>query len=198
MNDKEIIQKIQSTALINEAIRFLYVSYYDKLESFVIKNNGKKEDAEDIIQDTMVIFVKVVKNGKFKQESTISTFLNAIARNLWFEKLRKTKSELSRIEKWGSESQYQWYDMNQEIQKKEALGLVGQLFNNLGDTCKKLLSLFYFEELSMKEILPQTNYENEQVLRNKKAKCMKALLEKINSKPQWASTMRAALQKIRS
>ena len=51
----------------------------------------------------------------------------------------------------------------------------------LGENCKKILLLFYYENRSMKEILAELPYENEQVVRNKKSKCLKKLETLVKS-----------------
>jgi len=67
--------------------------------------------------------------------------------------------------------------------------LVGQL----GDTCKKILLAFYYENLSMREILDLLDYENEQVVRNKKYKCLKQLEKMILEKPILKQTLKNLL-----
>jgi DNA-directed RNA polymerase specialized sigma subunit len=49
------------------------------------------------------------------------------------------------------------------------------VIDKLGENCKKILLLYYFENKNMKEILETLPYENEQVVRNKKSKCLKKL-----------------------
>ena len=50
-----------------------------------------------------------------------------------------------------------------------------KVMDQLGENCKKILLLFYYENKSMKEIVTELPYENEQVVRNKKSKCLKKL-----------------------
>jgi len=56
----------------------------------------------------------------------------------------------------------------------------------LGEPCKKILTLFYYDNLSMKEIVEHLPYENEQVVRNKKYKCLQALTGLIKDNPAIA------------
>jgi hypothetical protein len=46
----------------------------------------------------------------------------------------------------------------------------------------------------MKEILATMNYENDQVLRNKKHKCLKQLEQMLTIDPALAKTLKDALQ----
>lgn len=195
--DKEVLLKIRSSQQLNAAVSYLYQTYYGRLETIILRNNGSNEDAQDIIQETMVTFINIVQQGKFRGESGINTFLQAITKNLWLERLRKVKAEHQRHEKWSSAENPNSIDLEAEFQYKEATDTVAGIFKGLSETCQKILHLFYFKDLSMKEILPKMNYENEQVLRNKKSKCMKTLMQKIKANPAWADTMKNALQKLR-
>lgn len=73
--------------------------------------------------------------------------------------------------------------------KSEVLRVVGEL----GETCRKILLLFYYENMSMKEILDVTDYETEQVVRNKKYKCLKQLEQMIMEKPFLKETLKNLL-----
>ncbi len=196
LSDREVLLKIRSADQMNSAISYLYQHYYGRLEALIRRNSGSMEDAQDIIQETMIAFVNMVRQDRFRGEAAISTFLHAIARNLWLDRLRKNQSEWSRIDKWAMEAD-EFEDLERNMQHKEATDMVAEIFKNLGEGCQKLLHLFYFREMSMREILPEMNYENEQVLRNKKAKCMKMLLEKVKAEPQWANHIKIALQQHR-
>ena len=71
-----------------------------------------------------------------------------------------------------------------------------QLMNvvdSLGDGCKKILLAFYFDNLAMKDILKTTDYENEQVVRNKKYKCLKQLEQMIARQPNLAKNLQSIL-----
>ena len=63
---------------------------------------------------------------------------------------------------------------------------LSSLLNKLGESCRKILELFYYENLSMKEIVSHLHYENEQVVRNKKYKCLQQLTDMIRKNPQAA------------
>jgi len=52
-----------------------------------------------------------------------------------------------------------------------------------------LLMLFYYEGLSIKEMLNYLPYENEQVVRNKKYKCLQQLTEIMKNHPLIAGQL---------
>jgi len=69
------------------------------------------------------------------------------------------------------------------------------LLHELGESCRKILELFYFENLSMKEIVSQMHYENEQVVRNKKYKCLQQLTDKMKQNPLAAQQITELISK---
>ena len=86
-------------------------------------------------------------------------------------------------------------DISSYLSYKEAQTTIAELFERMGETCKHILTLFYYENLSMKEILKETSYENEQVLRNKKYKCLKELTNIIQQSPTIFNNVKSALQR---
>lgn len=177
--DAELIQNIKNNKNLNAAIGFIYQEYFEYLNSFIISNSGSEQDAQDIVQEVIVDFIRVVQYDKFRGEASVKTFLHAMTRNAWLNELKKRDRagkrdkifELNRVQDNSS--------ADTGYEQRESKKLLLNIFNKLGDGCKKILTLFYFEELSMKEILEQTNYENEQVVRNKKHKCFKELVLQI-------------------
>ena len=84
-------------------------------------------------------------------------------------------------------------DTGQLMADREGKAEVMRLVGELGETCRKILLLFYYENLSMKEILEATDYENEQVVRNKKYKCLKQLEQMVNENPALKQTLKNLL-----
>ena len=69
------------------------------------------------------------------------------------------------------------------------------MFEKLGEKCKQLLMLVYYEDLSMKDIVDKMpDYQNEQVLRNKKYKCMKQLEIMVNDNEPLRTQFKNALK----
>jgi RNA polymerase sigma factor (sigma-70 family) len=192
-SDTKILEALLSPQNSNNAISFMYKKNYYVLENLVLKNGGNKMDAEDVIQETMVNFIEMVRAGKFRGESAIKSMLYAISKNIWTTKFRKTTQENIRIDKYMLENEDFEKDVTEQIQKTEASKIVGQVFDKIGDSCKKILTFYYYEDLSFKEILDKTDYENEQVIRNKKYKCMKNLMDLLENSPSLSSSFRTSL-----
>ena len=82
---------------------------------------------------------------------------------------------MAREEKYERQNAQQEQTVDMAMEMHQTRNDLMQAVDQLGEGCKKILLLFYFENKSMKEILANVPYENEQVVRNKKSKCLKKL-----------------------
>jgi len=194
-SDIELISALKDRLQLDSGIRFIYKEYYGLLENYVVNNKGSKEDAADIIQETIVAFIEITAQDRFRGNSSVKSFLYAITRNLWLSELRKRNSadNRNRIFEKGKDATEQ--ETVQHLIKKEYYNSIQELFEKLGDNCKQLLMFVYYEDLSMKDIIEKMpGYQNEQVLRNKKYKCMKQLEQMIQDNEQLRTQFKNALK----
>jgi RNA polymerase sigma factor (sigma-70 family) len=184
--DPELIAAISDAKDLNKAILFLYQQYSESTCSFIIGYGGSRQDAEDVFQETVVSFIEVVKKGKYRMEASIKTFLISVAKNVWYNEVKKRERSGFRDKQFESGRDQTEADVSDQISELEKKRQLRDLVYQLGEPCRKILLLFYYENLSMKEIVDHLPYENEQVVRNKKYKCLQQLTEMIKSRPSIA------------
>ena len=170
--DVELIAAISAGKDLNDAIRSIYRQHSEAVSSFIIHYGGSEQDADDIFQETVVAFIDIVKKGKYRMEASIRTFLASIARNYWFNELKKRGRSGHRDRQFEMGRDQDEADVSQHMAELERKRQLRELVEQLGESCRKVLLLFYYENLSMKEIVNHLPYENEQVVRNKKYKCL--------------------------
>jgi len=192
-NDVQVLEALQNTHTINQALDRLYDAHYGMLEFFILQNSGTETDAQDTIQETMLVFVNMVHANKFREEASIKSMLYSINRNVWLSELRRRKNRSQRDMLFESEKEIEIADYSQELIKMEGYKMIMGLFEKLGKRCKAILTLFYFDNLSMEEIVKKEQFSSEQVLRNKKYKCMKALTSKVESNEALYEKVKSAL-----
>ena len=160
-------------------LKRIYTGNYPKIEALVLKNNGTKEHAKDVFQEAFLAVWQNVKQDKFipQSESSINGYLYTIAKNKWMDILRsqgykKTiiASQLSHFEIKDEENN----GIDDDILKDKRLEDVMLAFKNLGEACKRLLQMFYFEKKSMNLIGEELNLDSAST-RNKKYRCMQKL-----------------------
>ena len=184
--DPELIAAIGEPKDLNKAILFLYQQYSESTCSFIMGYGGSRQDAEDVFQETVVSFIDVVKKGKYRMEASIKTFLVSVAKNIWLNEIKKRERSGAREKQFESTRDQKEEDVSHHIADLEKKRQLRELVFKLGEPCQKILLLFYYENLSMKEIVDHLPYENEQVVRNKKYKCLQQLTSMIKDNPAIA------------
>ena len=188
-SDEELVDALVHKTGMNQAIRYIYQSYFEDLSSLIIHNSGTRQDAEDTIQEVIVTFIDIVRNGKFRGESSIKTFLVSLTRNLWLNNLRKKERSSARDVIFEKQREQVEYNMLEHMAEREKKKQVLLLLEQAGEMCKKILLLFYFQEMSMKEMVAHLPYDNEQVIRNKKSKCLQKLSEQLKNNPALLNSL---------
>lgn len=125
----------------------IYKKYFEAVYKYLLYLTHNADLAEELTQET---FFKAIKNiDKFKGKSNISTWLIQIAKNLYFDELKRNKrfTELEEIyQKIYDESIEDTLvskDEKEELKKK---------INKLEETYKQVVYLRISGELSFKEI----------------------------------------------
>jgi RNA polymerase sigma factor (sigma-70 family) len=137
----------------------------------------------------VIAFIDSVKKGKYRHESSVKTFLASVARHIWFNDLKKKERAGIREKKYESARDQHEMDISHQIGDIEQRRQLRGLLTQLGEPCHKLLHLFYYENLPMKEIVEHLPYENEQVVRNKKYKCLQQLTGLLKANPALAGQL---------
>ena len=191
--DTEIVAGLRTGSRMDDPVKAIYQDHFDSLCRYVMNNNGSKQDAEDIFQEVVVTFIELVQKDKFRGESSVKTFLFSLTRHIWLNELKRRGRALAREEKYEKSQERTGTDVSDLIADREAKEQVIKLVDQLGETCKKILLMFYYENLSISEMLDALDYENEQVIRNKKYKCMKHLEEMIRANPALKQNLKNLL-----
>jgi|SRR5450432_147826 RNA polymerase sigma factor (sigma-70 family) len=194
-SDSELVEAICDKETLEPAILQLYEEHAEVTRSFIMGKGGTEQDADDIFQETVVSFIDSVQKAKFRQESGVRTFLVSISKNLWYNEIRRRQRAGNREKLYESDLEQEETGVSEIIQDRELKKHMSQLLQSLGDSCRKILELFYYENLPMKEIVSHLHYENEQVVRNKKYKCLQQLTDRMKQNPLAAQQISELINK---
>ncbi|NRA91483.1 MAG: sigma-70 family RNA polymerase sigma factor [Psychroserpens sp.] len=185
INMRETYNSDRQLQLINSikandqvALRAFYVKNYSKIEGMVLKNSGTVDHAKDIYQESFIVVWNNLKSNRFepKNETALEGYLYQIAKNKWMDVLRsKSFRKTNRI---SDETLAVLKQESNEDPDKEVLDIklkkAMEAFKNLGQPCKSLLTNFYYEKKSLREIASELQL-GEASVRNKKYRCMEKL-----------------------
>ncbi|HEX8546442.1 MAG TPA: sigma-70 family RNA polymerase sigma factor, partial [Cytophagaceae bacterium] len=129
MKDFQIIEKIRKGE--EEALEYLYKKNYKMMVNMIVKNNGSEEEAKDVYQESLIVFWQKVLTEDFVLTSKISTYLYSICQNQWRKELeRKSRHSHEEVERGEI----------MDIDQKERVAIINKCINELGDTCKAILT----------------------------------------------------------
>lgn len=191
--DSELLEALRSGRGMNPVLKFLYRQNFEALKVYIVQNSGSEQDAEDIFQEVLVSFIELVRLEKFRGDSSVKTFLYALTRNTWLNELKRKGRADVREMKFEKAKDTIEEDAAQKIAGRESRKQVMDVVEKLGEQCKKILLAYYYEDRSMKEIVDIAGYDSEQVVRNKKYKCLKQLEQMLTADPNMAKTLKKAL-----
>ena len=149
-NDQVYINKILDGDA--NAFTVLVNRYKDLVYTLAIRMMKNKEEAEEVAQDT---FIKMYKSlNKFKGDSKFSTWIYRVAYNTCLDRLKKNKRQQQTvaIDEY-TEHQVKTIDNAlDKIETQEKQQAIKDCLELLPSEDSFLLTLYYFEELSLDEI----------------------------------------------
>ena len=132
---------------------FLVDKYQNMVFTLAIKMLKHREDSEEVSQDA---FIKAYKSlSRFNGESKFSTWLYRIAYNACLDRIKKNSKFINTVEinDVTSNEVFQASTVFDSLEKKERSVIIQECMNKLPEDERAIIHLFYFEELSLKEII---------------------------------------------
>jgi len=149
-NDQPLIDAI--LAGDTQSFSVLVERYKDLVFTLAIRMLKHREEAEEVSQDT---FIKVFRSlNKFKGDSKFSTWIYKVAYNTCLDRLKKHKraQHVVAIDEY-TEHQVMTIDNALDaMEKEERRQAIQGCLQQLPSDDSALLTLYYFEELSLEEI----------------------------------------------
>jgi RNA polymerase sigma-70 factor (ECF subfamily) len=188
LSDAEILELLNRGGhYVSKAIEALYDQNKSLLQS-ILKSSFKSEKSktsEDIIWETMEAFINNVNKGSFSLQEGISiaAYLRVISKNLMLKYVSSENARSLRQNSFSLEIEESEPDVSHLIIEHEKWETYLQIFEKAGKNCKRILQMVYglgysIKELA-KELIEEGIFENEQVVRNAKSKCLKNVLNLI-------------------
>lgn len=156
-DDQNLINAISNGDTV--AYAQLVNRYKDLVYTLALRMLKHKEEAEEVAQDT---FIKVFKSlDKFKGDAKFSTWIYRVAYNTCLDRIKKNKKHFNDIAI--DEITFNKLDTIDNaldnLIKAEKHQLLKKCINKLPEESSALITLFYFEELSLDEISKIINVE---------------------------------------
>jgi RNA polymerase sigma factor (sigma-70 family) len=171
---------------VPEAFETLYRRYYRMVEDMVMKYRGDANDARDVFQEALFVFVKKLREPEFVLTSKASTYLYAVARNLYLKKLGKPVREVN-----FEQQQFQFPDMDGQLadtlsaaEQESLVSVMATHLAKLEEDCKAVITYAFYQNLSHAEIAGLMGY-SEGFVKVKKFRCLEYLRKMLRNTPEF-------------
>jgi RNA polymerase sigma-70 factor (ECF subfamily) len=157
----------------------IYTSYRAEFINYSKRFPLDKSDILDIYQDAVIaMHQNFVMSQLELKSSSIKTYLFGIGKNKIFKKL-KSEQRFLRVEV--EQNAYTEIEIEDSTPSELQLALAKRL-GEISESCKSILKLYYYRNLTIEEIVELTHYSDGNTVRSHKSRCLKHLksLFKVN------------------
>lgn len=162
----------------------VYTKFFPSIRQFIQRNHGNTEDARDIFNDAIVVLVLKGRGDKLHLNCSLKTYIYAICRNLWLKKIKSERLEMIPYEEIEDTIPGATLVEEDEFDEIRAKLLYQKHLARMSETCRDLIGHF-LEGKPYKEIIEAMNLDNESYARKRKYRCIKILIKKIKSDPEY-------------
>ena len=166
------IERIKSDP--DKTLATLYNEMQDEATKWIkIEFGLQSDDADEIFQTSIVLLYDNVVTGKLTELTAhIKTYLFSIIKNKIIH-LNRSRSKMSSLD--ATKILQGVIDEEYEEISSEDLNKANTALMKLGEPCKSLLELSYYQQMKLDEITILLGYKNNDTTKNLKYKCMKRL-----------------------
>jgi len=179
-SDEELVNgiKVQN----DKAINYLYEQIGPRVKQYIVSAGGSSEEANDIFQEGVISAFVNIRTGKYQQDgkTKFASYLTQICKYKWYDTLKSGHRKTSQNELVDVESSESIQEAMEISDKYSALH---QVIDQIGEQCKQIILLFYWEKKSIDEISQSLKMVPASV-KNGKYRCMQKLKEKAKGLAQ--------------
>lgn len=184
--DESLIADIQRGGSARaEALKRLYQlpGLRESVYRHVLQHGGSQQDAQDMFQETLVLFDRNLREGRFEGKSALRTYFVAIAKWHWVT-VRRQQGRYTEL----SPAQYDGEVESPEADtiRSEYRELFQEALGQIGERCRELLQLYQLE-YSMEEIAQKMQYGSSDVAKKEAYRCRMRFREVLENNPQFAA-----------
>jgi RNA polymerase sigma factor (sigma-70 family) len=162
-------------------LEYVYETYYPIIESYIIHNQGSRDQARDVFQDAMMVIYHKVRSDQLVLSCKFGTYLYAICKNMWVQERKKYLHRVEILKK----QPLMVHDpgpAEDPLLQKHLNTLFNKHFGDLSPDCQKILSM-YFNHFSVEDIRAAMKYKDLHHTADRKYRCKKSLIKRIVNDP---------------
>lgn len=173
IEDQSILEKLKRNDL--GALERVYLDHKMSFFRFARTFSVSDDDISDVYQETIISLYENVNSGRLRTlTSSLKTYLFAIGRFKLYKRMGQHKKNGGEPHPIHAFKEMRLFDIDMEEERKKALK---SAMGKLGEKCKRILELYYYQGMSLEEAQQTLQYSTKDVLKNQKSRCLKKLRE---------------------
>jgi RNA polymerase sigma factor (sigma-70 family) len=171
-SDQVLIERIGQGDV--PALEWVYQTQRGRVVNYVLRHGGTPEDAQDVYQEVMLaLYANVVAGRLTHLVGKLSTYLYRLAENQWLSRVRVRNRLI-------------FQPLDVDFPQDEATdgtwqdAFLSRLLTQIDSRCRRILSLYYFERLSMREVAKRVDLPDGESARKRKCDCLAKLRKLVN------------------
>ena len=173
---EEILVKEKKPGTQETELQNTYEQVFPMVAGFVSKMGGTLDDAKDIFQDALIVYLEIKAQNSDKIHTSEQAYILGIAKHLWIRKYHVSKSMIS-LNQFETEITIP-EDFYPTVSQKRLL----RFLELAGKKCMDLLRGFYYQKLPVKKLAQNLGYSNEHSVSVQKYKCLEKVRHTIKEK----------------
>lgn len=167
-------------------IQTIYKNFAPKVKNYIRVNSGDDDDAQDIIQEVLIIIYNQAKTNGLQLTCPFDAYFFLLCKRRWLNELKKHANKevtISDDNVYIDEPAQQIALQTEVFDEKQSL--FDEMFQKLGEKCQELLKLSFVTK-TMEEVAEKLNVTYGYV-RKKKSLCTGQLTEMIQQSNKYKS-----------
>lgn len=178
MTEDEVKRHLKSNQ--EKALFKIYDLYKSEFLQFAHRFELPKDDILDVYQDAFIALHENALKGKLDDlKSNVKTYFFAIGKYMIYSKFKQNQKSVY-METFDEFQLDESWIQEEGPEKNSSVDNLEIALNQLGGKCKELLTYFYYEERKLDEIVQLMNYENKDVAKSQKSRCIRNLKNLLN------------------
>ncbi len=176
MENEKLIQFLRQSTHRKKGLEYLYQSF-EKISKGLQKLGAEQDQTKDIFQEAILVFYHQAQKMDFELSCQPSTYLFGICQNIFRNKKRKedrqnTLSNTDFLIEFSDKTNLENQEDDNIYKSEEAISVLRKILTQLGEPCKKLLTGYYVDKFSMKELAEKLGYNSDATAKAQKYKCL--------------------------
>ena len=172
----EIMEEASCKEERERLFREMYKQSFPRVAKFVSQMHGALDDAKDVFQDALILYYNKTMDAGFMINTTPEAYILGIAKHLW---IRKFNRDMARVVFDDLERHISIpADFHPTFNEKKLL----RLLEHTGRKCMELLKTFYYDRLSMREVMQAMGFASERSATVQKYKCLEKVRDTVKAK----------------